>query len=1017
MKSKTWLNHQAVPRRAGGVSLPVSSISAAMPRPPSRGRSNIIPARLRVLLAVFFFATCFIATAAATEPFREFLQALQDRGLGDSAADYLTLIRSRGDLPDDLRDVLDLEMANSLRIAAANTPNTDEAARDLGAAQQYLDKFVREHPDHPESGTAYASYGDLAVARAEALLKPALASHDKDEQVSLLNKARGAFEEARAAYERGRQACQTKLDRMKEGLKGEDRAAEKATPAKASRDVEAFEGRLVQIQFKSVMADFQIAKTYLAATSAERKATLTKAAAGFDEIYQHYRNYQAGLYAHFWHGKTLLELGDLATALDVLDEVLANAPDAHERNSDSSFEALFAQVEQMRLSIVARQGHLEDVIDEAEEWLRDNKTHQRSDGYQGVALELAKAQLAKAEGQSGETRRKSMQAVKVALSRIASRPNAYQQEAILLQRQLRSQGDDTEPASLDEAVAVADAAANAGDWETAISGYATAVDLAGRGKKPVGVHYIRLRLARAQWSAGKVAECLDTAVMLIDDKTAGEQAPAAAALAIHAALKLASASRDTAAAQARLVKIADTIVQRWPQSVEADEARMALGKMALLNGEDDRALAVFEGVNAASQRYPSALHWSAVVHWRRYLRAKTQAAEQQNAAAMSAERERAVEQLIASLKAQGTESSVAPPREQMESRVLLAEIDLEGGKFDEAAAVVRPLVPAVKALPPGEQDTLSVRALIAAVRADLLRKDLGSAREAAAVLVDRGGKFPQTAAVLFEFARMLRNDLPQAHAVPAEASEAAPPESAPPEATAAESKADPHAADRELLIKVLDYLAHAPQQSAAAMIFVAEALAGVGKSDEARIQFQAILDRAEKDPQWLKGDRSLKTRVRAKLLAYLRAEGKLEDALAQVDRLVQENPKALEPRLERAQILQTWALTQPSRYAQAVAQWNELRLALQNVRPRPQEYYEVVYNAAECLAGQAEHSGDKTPAKQAEQLLKSVLVLSPNLSGPEMVEKYNSLVDRSKSLYAEQPPESKPPKKTKPKKR
>ncbi|HEV3344643.1 MAG TPA: hypothetical protein VG125_29980, partial [Pirellulales bacterium] len=92
--------------------------------------------------------------AAAGEDFRQFLQALQDRGYGDTAADYLALIRSRDDLPDDLREVIDLEMATSLRIAAANTPNADEAARDLGAAQQFLDKFVREHPDHPESGMA-----------------------------------------------------------------------------------------------------------------------------------------------------------------------------------------------------------------------------------------------------------------------------------------------------------------------------------------------------------------------------------------------------------------------------------------------------------------------------------------------------------------------------------------------------------------------------------------------------------------------------------------------------------------------------------------------------------------------------------------------------------------------------------------------------------------------------------------------------------------------------------------------
>jgi hypothetical protein len=135
----------------------------------------------------------------------------------------------------------------------------------------------------------------------------------------------------------------------------------------------------------------------------------------------------------------------------------------------------------------------------------------------------------------------------------------------------------------------------------------------------------------------------------------------------------------------------------------------------------------------------------------------------------------------------------------------------------------------------------------------------------------------------------------------------------------------------------------------------------------------------------------------------LRGEGRFNQALAQAERLVQENPKSLEPRIERAQILQSWAESDPKRYSQAVVQWIELRTALQNVRPRPKEYYDVVYNAAFCLVAQCEPTGDKSLVRQAEQLLKSVLVLSPNLTGPETVAKYNALVERCRNLQAEKP--------------
>ena len=95
---------------------------------------------------------------------------------------------------------------------------------------------------------------------------------------------------------------------------------------------------------------------------------------------------------------------------------------------------------------------------------------------------------------------------------------------------------------------------------------ARAIELDRKGKKTAETNDVRLRLARAQWSAGKVADCLDTIEKLFDDKSAGEQASAAAALAIHAALKLAS-RREPGAARERLAKVADSIVARWPQSV------------------------------------------------------------------------------------------------------------------------------------------------------------------------------------------------------------------------------------------------------------------------------------------------------------------------------------------------------------------------------------------------------------------------------------------------------------------
>jgi hypothetical protein len=62
------------------------------------------------------------------------------------------------------------------------------------------------------------------------------------------------------------------------------------------------------------------------------------------------------------------------------------------------------------------------------------------------------------------------------------------------------------------------------------------------------------------------------------------------------------------------------------------------------------------------------------------------------------------------------------------------------------------------------------------------------------------------------------------------------------------------------------------------------------------------------------------------------------------------------------------------------------------MQKKPPEYFEVVYNLATCLLFQAKQTQDKSKALQAEQLLKSILVLSPNLNGPDTVARYNELL-------------------------
>jgi hypothetical protein len=99
--------------------------------------------------------------------------------------------------------------------------------------------------------------------------------------------------------------------------------------------------------------------------------------------------------------------------------------------------------------------------------------------------------------------------------------------------------------------------------------------------------------------------------------------------------------------------------------------------------------------------------------------------------------------------------------------------------------------------------------------------------------------------------------------------------------------------------------------------------------------------------------------------------------------------------LEKGYILQD-----AKKYDEALRQWTTIRTAMKGMKKQPDEIYDVVYRAAECLVALAEQEdGKKKEGKekkkekylQAEKLLVSMLTVSPNLNGQAMVAKYKEL--------------------------
>jgi len=493
--------------------------------------------------------TLAAAAAKAGDPPLPFVHALQENGYGDVAVEYLKMLQRQPDLPAEVRDVWDLEMARSLKTAAASAFDAKDYEALMAESQTYLAKFIKEQANHPEAMTAIASWADFVMKRALEALRQAktVEAKDKKSYEKLVADARAGLNDARDKFQQSQKKFLARLAELPPPKPANKRANRAEVEARQRVEVSLHEA-----QFQLALIDYYLAQTYLDPKSADRTAGLKKAAQGFDDLYQLNRGSVVGLYAHMWHGKTAEELGDLQTALDIYDEVLANAPEPTERNANTGLEPLFTQVERFRLMIVQKQKPLQ-FLPEATAWLKDYQRLKQTEGYQGIALDVARAMLDKAGSASSPKKSEMMGSLLKTVTECAKIRSPYQQELVLLRREiLAAAGRDAQVNSFDEAVALGDSAVASADWSSALDAYGKALELAEKTKlkNPTGIAAVReamgrvrLMLARDLFNKGKLDECVKMAGKIVHDeqgnvRTDSAAAAQASALGVSAMLNL-----------------------------------------------------------------------------------------------------------------------------------------------------------------------------------------------------------------------------------------------------------------------------------------------------------------------------------------------------------------------------------------------------------------------------------------------------------------------------------------------
>ena len=418
----------------------------------------------------------------------------------------------------------------------------------------------------------------------------------------------------------------------------------------------------------------------------------------------------------------------------------------------------------------------------------------------------------------------------------------------------------------------------------------------------------------------------------------------------------------------RLIALASYTVETWPDSEPADAARMTLGQIRQGMGQYAKAIEAYESVRPNSSKRLDARTRAGASHWQQSLALRRQG----KIAEADAEVQKAIDVLKESYKARQEAGAAVADAGLIGNACDLAEIYLETGKADEALALLDPLAKAATAPESADRTSPTFTRLISTMlRAHVATNQVDLAMADMAALEAAGTSGAGLTQLYYGLGKLLQTEI----------------EGLRKKGDAARLK-QTQDAYRKFLTALIESKSGQTYES---LQWAGENLLTLGAYPEAGEVFERILKTYENDQAFLgqDGSRERILRTRLRMAAALRGRGDFTAAETLIDRLLAENPRTLEPRVEKAHLIADKAKAGKAPWSEAFAQWRTLALQLGQQSPKPVEYYDAWYHAALALKKQGK-------ATQARQTLNSVMRLSTNVGGPEMKAKYQELLSQIK---------------------
>lgn len=1001
------------------------------------------------LLAVGFACTAVCQEEEGDEPvprtrFEQFLTALRDRGYFDSALQYLADMRASRMITEAQRQVIPYEEAVTLLLMARSEREFVQKTRQLDQAKEKFEQFIASQPDHPLAPGAGTQLGNILVERARMLLDQAARPSQAQQKDELTNQARTLFKQAEEVFNQ----AETRFDAK---LKEFPKVIDRKDPQYAAR--EQVRQDLIVARLFAAGVLFEASRAY-AAGSPEAKQLLQQAADKYEKIYERYRTRLAGLRARVKQGQCYQELGDLKRAVGYFNEVAAQPDESpHVRALKAMatrliLECYLSESEKKYEAAVTLGSEWLAAARGDDDRLPDGL------GVRYLTARAMKLFADTLEKPTDANRKKQLlREARNHAKLVMGYPGQYKDEAKALFRQLAGvSGEETaeEPKTFAEARDQARDAIEA--WQAAEASIKAAPTLGDEANIPQYQEQARQQLERAQrylalayqlrddktpledvngvryltcWLYYQTGRYYDAAVL---GEFLARRYPQSTGARHGAKIALAAyqVSYNTAPEGARdfdrrrLRELAELITQRWPGEAEADEAWMVLVQIAVKERQLDQALQYLERIPASSSNRAEAELRTGNAMYEEYLIASRREGDdrppQAELDALAARARQTLEQGVQRLR-ENVASSGEVSRVLAAATLSLAQLYVGTGDAAKAlemlqAPTIGPLQLVTSGHPIAKEGNYAVETYKVALRAYVGMQQLTEAEQAMQsleALVTSGGDAraaESLTAIYVTLGRELEGQLERLRKA---------------------NNTEGLAAVSQGFELFLERIATRPGNSFNSLNWVAETFYRLGAGNDpgslpvpsqarsyyekAHTADQNLLAEAGRQANFASPDALVAVRLR--MARCLRRLGRFEEAINLLVELLKDKPNLLDAQREACLTYEDRGSTDPRYYLVAIQGarkqkgqdgretnliwgWNALSMRLRGDPKFASDYFDARYRVAWCryqYAIKQQVPEQRAQAlKRAEGELTAVFRLNPNLSGPEMVRKYDDLL-------------------------